>query len=254
MICPYCGQEQPAGPQCRVCGGLQEALSLQASQNEMGPWFIRDPRRPFRPGCSLATLRRLIHKGTVTHETILRGPTTQQFWKRACETPGIAQLLGVCHVCSAAVDVAAVECESCRAPLGVVDERDRLGLAPLRDLEAVADSAELTGHLARSLAAENGQDGETDQFRELVEARRRLVALGPRSVRAERAPRRESEAAPPPPSPVAAAPAPESPVAEEAPEDVEGRLRRLRLWVAVLATSTVLLAALWVVTYGLSLM
>ena len=50
VSCPYCGVSQPAEDLCRSCGGLYDDLSRQATQNDMGPWFVRMPNRPFQPG------------------------------------------------------------------------------------------------------------------------------------------------------------------------------------------------------------
>ena len=80
LICPYCGETQPHDERCRSCSGLFEPLSRQATHNAMGPWFLRDPDRPFQPGCSYETLVRLVDRGVVTRYSIIRGPTSKQFW------------------------------------------------------------------------------------------------------------------------------------------------------------------------------
>ena len=77
IICPYCGETQHAGERCRACGGFFEPLSRQATQNEMGPWYIRDPRRSFQPGCSYETVAKLVERGQVTRYTVIRGPSTR---------------------------------------------------------------------------------------------------------------------------------------------------------------------------------
>ena len=80
LICPYCGETQTTAERCRGCGGLFEPLSRQATHNAMGPWFVRDPGKPFHPGCNYETLIRMIDRGQVTKYSIVRGPTTKQFW------------------------------------------------------------------------------------------------------------------------------------------------------------------------------
>jgi hypothetical protein len=97
----------------------------------MGPWFIRDGTSPFRPGCSYETLRDLIKRGKVTRETILRGPTTRQFWNFAARTPSVAHLLGVCHNCHAEVSPEAYACGGCGAVFTPDTDRQHLGLAPV---------------------------------------------------------------------------------------------------------------------------
>ncbi len=143
MICPYCGDTQPQTERCRACGGLFEPLSRQATHNAMGPWFIRDPARPFRPGCSYETLAKMIDRGQVTGQTILRGPTTRQFWTVARHVPGVAHLLGYCHNCDAHVAAADHGCHACGVPFGAYLDRDNMGLPEVRPLpwEAGLDEA-----------------------------------------------------------------------------------------------------------------
>ena len=132
-LCPYCGHENPAAAtQCAHCRGLFEPLSRQASQNAMGPWFVRDPQRPFQPGMSFATLRNLIARNKVNRRTILRGPTTRQFWAYAEDTPGVATLLCLCHACHAKVRPDEFLCRACNSTLSPQNDRQHLGLAPVR--------------------------------------------------------------------------------------------------------------------------
>jgi hypothetical protein len=134
MICPYCGDTQPATERCRACGGHMDALSRQATHNQMGPWFIRDPQRPFQPGCSYETIVRLIQRNVVTKNTVVRGPTTKQFWNVAKRTPGIAHILGYCHNCSATVEPTDHGCHACGVPFGAWLNRDHLGVPAIRPL------------------------------------------------------------------------------------------------------------------------
>lgn len=167
VICPYCGHAQAESPRCESCRGLFEPLSRQATQNAMGPWFIRDEAQPFRPGCSYETLLRLIERGRVTAETTLRGPTTHQFWMRADHVPGLAHLMGRCHACGERVGRGDVCCEFCGVMFGVEAPRDLLGLLPVRDLEAMA------GAMRSPPAAERDQRLESvgyDRLRAAVQA------------------------------------------------------------------------------------
>lgn len=157
-ICPFCGAhvtpptDPPATttagtPACPSCKGLLEPLSRQASQNAMGPWFVRDETNPFRPGCNLSTIRMLIERGKVVAGTIVRGPSTGQFWRRADRVPGLAHVLGVCHACAAAASPDQHACEQCGVSFEVPDDRQQLGLGPVRMLpgqasaESIADRA-----------------------------------------------------------------------------------------------------------------
>ena len=108
-LCPYCGHGHSLAPgkprplQCEACKGRFEPLSRQATQNAMGPWQIRDPDNPFRPPCSYETIVRLAQRGRITPTTIVRGPTTRQFWSYARDTPRVAAVPGQCHACRQAI-------------------------------------------------------------------------------------------------------------------------------------------------------
>jgi hypothetical protein len=147
LICPYCGVTQPIAERCRSCGGLFEPLSRQATHNAMGPWFVRDPERPFQPGCSYETLVKLIERRHVNKLTIIRGPTTRQFWTIARRVPGIAHLLGHCHECDASVDPDEHACHACGAQFGAYLDRNYMGLPEVRALpwEARIDDVEPYG-------------------------------------------------------------------------------------------------------------
>lgn len=134
LICPYCGDTQTAGERCRSCGGFFEPLSRQATHNAMGPWFIRDDTRPFQPGCSYETLIKLIERGQITKYSILRSPTTKQFWTVAKRVPGISHLLGYCHSCDASVDPGDHGCHACGVPFGAYLDRNYLGLPDVHPL------------------------------------------------------------------------------------------------------------------------
>ncbi len=138
FICPYCGGATPDQPRCGNCRGFLDPLSRQASQNAMGPWFIRDETGavsgrggPFRPGCSYETLAELASRKKVAVDTIIRGPSTNQFWMPARRVPGLAHLLGVCHACKAQVDGVEHECPDCHASFEHPADRQSLGLLPV---------------------------------------------------------------------------------------------------------------------------
>lgn len=135
-LCPYCGHghqlapDRPRPLQCEACKGRFEPLSRQATQNAMGPWQIRDTTQPFRPPCSYETIVRLTQRGRIIPSTIVRGPTTRQFWAYARDTPGIAALLGFCHACHTPISADDAECPSCKAVLHPPTDRQQLGLSP----------------------------------------------------------------------------------------------------------------------------
>ncbi|MEM0983822.1 MAG: hypothetical protein AAGI17_07725 [Planctomycetota bacterium] len=132
IVCPYCGEIGPSGTPCGSCGGRFDPLSRQATQNSMGPWYVRDPEHPHRPGASFETIARLARRGKITPDTILRGPTTHQFWTLAKWTPGVAELFGACHCCGEEVTDDAYLCAACGTPLQFDRDRQHLGLQPVR--------------------------------------------------------------------------------------------------------------------------
>jgi len=134
LVCPYCGTITPDSGRCSACSGRFDPLSRQATQNQMGPWSIHDNRLPFRPGCTYETVVRLIEQRAISTETILRGPSTRQFWTLARHTPGVAHLLGMCYSCQTPVKTDAFACPVCHASFTAERDRQHLGLGPSRPL------------------------------------------------------------------------------------------------------------------------
>lgn len=134
FLCPFCGGATRPQARCEQCKGFLDPLSRQATQNVMGPWFIRDQEKPYRPGCNFETLAQLVSRGHVDMRSILRGPTTNQFWMPARRTPGVANLLGLCHACAAPASPDMHACGACHAEFPKVSDRQGLGLLPVRPL------------------------------------------------------------------------------------------------------------------------
>ncbi len=132
ILCPYCGNTQTEPPdRCAACGGFFDSLSIKVTQQAMGPWFIRDRDNPFRPGCTYEVLVRQIEKGKIQPNTIIRGPTTRQFWSVARNVPGVAHRVGYCHACGTHVDHDNDVCPECGELFFAPRLRDQLGLAPM---------------------------------------------------------------------------------------------------------------------------
>ncbi len=148
LLCPYCGAATPQGTRCIACRGLLDPLSRQASQNAMGPWFVRDLAMPFMPGCSYETLVGMVTRGKITKRSVLRGPTTRQFWCTAERTPGVSHLLGVCHNCRVDVQPTDSFCDECGAGFTVEPDRQSLGLGAVHLLpgQATPQSIAEAGH------------------------------------------------------------------------------------------------------------
>lgn len=163
VLCPYCGLVQPVTARCTGCKGLLDGESRQATQNAMGPWFLRNETSPFHPGCSHATLRDLVRRGRISRETILRGPTTNQFWNMAGNTPGVAVLLGECHACHQPAREDEYVCRHCGVVLTPRNDRQHLGLAAVR---AIAPPAAMppvaSAGMPVALGITTGPDGAHD--------------------------------------------------------------------------------------------
>ncbi|MFM9957714.1 MAG: hypothetical protein ACKVZJ_06540 [Phycisphaerales bacterium] len=153
VLCPYCGLIQPVTARCNGCKGLLDQESRQATQNAMGPWQVRNPASPFHPGCSYPTLRELVRRGKVTRETIVRGPTTGQFWSMAANTPGVAVLLGECHACHQPARAEEYLCRHCGVVLSPRTDRQHLGLAPVRPVGVPVSQPPVTSSPQSAFAA-----------------------------------------------------------------------------------------------------
>ena len=134
LICPFCGALTADSGRCGSCHARFDPLSRQASQNEMGPWFVRDETMPHRPGCNYTTIKRLVETGGIEANSVLRGPSTRQFWMLAKHTPGVGQLFGVCHNCGSEVAKDAFSCGKCHEVFSTDRDRQHLGLGPSRPL------------------------------------------------------------------------------------------------------------------------
>lgn len=157
LVCPFCGGVTPDAASCSVCSAPLDALSRQATQNQMGPWFVRDElgKGAFRPGCNYATIERMAKSGTIAATSVVRGPSTHQFWMLAKHTPGLAHMLGSCHNCGEPASADMFACRSCGEPFSVQRDRQHLGLGPTRPLPGSA-RVELLAMHAR------GADGAED--------------------------------------------------------------------------------------------
>ncbi|MFN3167337.1 MAG: hypothetical protein ACE37H_09770 [Phycisphaeraceae bacterium] len=149
ILCPYCGHAQFGGERCQACSGLFEPLSRRATQLAMGPWQVRDKQQPFKPGCCYDIVKKLAAAGKIKSTTVMRGPTTRQFWSIARNVPGVAHLIGYCHACGAHVSPSDAKCGKCNAVFTEPRERNALGLIFKDDEEArkgqLALDAELRG-------------------------------------------------------------------------------------------------------------
>ncbi len=113
-VCPFCGASRgdPADA-CPKCTMRDTPATRAATAERLGPWFVLQTRSPSAPGMRLDTLRLLAKKGHVTRRSVLRGPTTGQFWTFAERARGVAREFGLCHACGADVRPTADRCPRC---------------------------------------------------------------------------------------------------------------------------------------------
>jgi RNA polymerase subunit RPABC4/transcription elongation factor Spt4 len=158
-ICPYCGAASTTLQRCSACGGRFDPLSKQVSQNQMGPWQIRAEVQPHRPGCSYATLRRMIERGVIRADSVIRGPSTSQFWMRADRVPGVAHLMGACHACGESTNTDAFACNACGSTFHIDQDRQHLGLMATRLLPGDASPRVVAAHASPASAAVGNHAG-----------------------------------------------------------------------------------------------
>ena len=134
ILCPYCGSRQKVSLACESCGGRFDVASLQATQNDMGSWFVRDSRRPHFVGYSHHAIVAAIRSGEIGRDHIVRGPSTRQLWTVARRAAGIAHLFGRCYACQGPVTSEDGDCTACGTrPTGVTD-RNFFGLPQVEAL------------------------------------------------------------------------------------------------------------------------
>ncbi len=154
IVCPFCGSLSPDSGRCGTCSARFDPLSRQASQNQMGPWFVRDEKSAHRPGCNYSTLRKMVESGGITGHSVVRGPSTNQFWMLAKHTPGVAHLLGHCHNCGADANAEMFGCKSCGETFSADRDRQHMGLGPVRAIAGVPGAEALALHASEAQGAE----------------------------------------------------------------------------------------------------
>jgi hypothetical protein len=118
-VCPFCGLTReltddfdPTAP-CPRCTLADTPTTRNATKARIGPWHVRQMRNPWAPGMRWETLLALIKRGQVTKDSVVRGPTTQQLWKRASEVKGLSREFGVCYSCGEEIETQANLCGHC---------------------------------------------------------------------------------------------------------------------------------------------
>jgi len=114
-VCPFCGAVRDTIDQpCSRCTMEDTPATRQATKARIGPWYVLQTRNPSAPGMRFATLLALVRKGHVTPRSIVRGPTTHQFWKFAARVKGLSREFGLCYGCGEEIDRTANICPACQ--------------------------------------------------------------------------------------------------------------------------------------------
>jgi hypothetical protein len=119
VVCPFCGSvnDRPShdydNTACPRCSMADTPGTRQATRARLGPWFVRQTRNPAAPGMKFDTLMALVKRGQVTGQSVVRGPTTNQFWRFAAQVKGLSREFGLCYNCATPVDKAATICPQC---------------------------------------------------------------------------------------------------------------------------------------------
>ena len=113
-VCPFCGavNETMEGP-CPTCTMTNTADTRKATKSRIGPWYVLQSRNPAAPGMRYETLLGFVRKGRVKARSIVRGPTTHQLWRFACQVKGISREFGLCYSCGGSIDRDAQLCPQC---------------------------------------------------------------------------------------------------------------------------------------------
>jgi hypothetical protein len=127
--CVYCGQViSRTADRCPHCKTSFSLAVRRASREIMGDWFYLDQRNPSGRGVTFETLIKMIEKGRIRPDSIVRGPTTHQDWMYAAETPRLAKYLGTCPHCFAEAKPEDVYCTRCQLNMNGLPAEPRPGV------------------------------------------------------------------------------------------------------------------------------
>ena len=172
--CVYCGQVIARGsercPHCRTSFSL---AVRRASRDILGPWFYLDPRNPSGRGVTFEMLVKMVEKGRLQADSIVRGPTTHQDWMYAAETPRLAKYLGLCPHCFASAKPEDTYCTSCQLNMNERPADSRPGVPadlakPPYHLSAYEIEKELASSVPSAAEEESGGPSEAAPVAEAV--------------------------------------------------------------------------------------
>jgi len=129
--CVYCGQMiDRQADRCPHCRTSYSFAVRKASREVVGDWFYLDSRNPSGRGVSFETLIKMIEKGRIRPDSVVRGPTTHHDWMYAAEAPRLAKYLGMCPHCFAQAKPEDTFCTNCQLNMNERPAEARPGAAP----------------------------------------------------------------------------------------------------------------------------
>jgi hypothetical protein len=145
-VCPFCGTQRETDlGACLHCSLEDTPTTRSATRSKLGPWYVLQSRNPSAPGMNFATLMVLVQKNRVTARSVIRGPTTGQFWRHAAKVKGVSREFGLCWNCGGDVAKNARACPSCK----------RLQEPPLNP-DVLLEASEINGEdLAEAMWSDN---------------------------------------------------------------------------------------------------
>jgi len=127
--CVYCGQViGRADERCPHCKMSFSPAVRRAAREVMGDWFYLDPRNPSARGVTFEALIKMIEKGRIRADSVVRGPTTSQDWLYAAEAPRLAKYLGLCPHCFAEAKPEDTYCTRCQLNMNTLLGEARPGI------------------------------------------------------------------------------------------------------------------------------
>jgi len=129
--CVYCGRViDRSTDRCPHCRTSFSVAVRRASREVVGDWYYLDPRNPSGRGVTFETLIKMIEKGRIKADSVVRGPTTHHDWMYAAETPRLAKYLGMCPHCFAEAKPEDTFCTSCQLQMNMRPGTPRPGIPP----------------------------------------------------------------------------------------------------------------------------
>ena len=129
--CLYCGQViDRSADRCPHCRTSFSFAVRKASREVVGDWYYLDLRNPSGRGVTFETLIKMIEKGRIRADSIVRGPTTHHDWVFAAEAPRLAKYLGMCPHCFATAKPEDTFCTGCQLNMNQRPAEPRPGAPP----------------------------------------------------------------------------------------------------------------------------